>query len=101
MNINIICEDNLKAHNIKKKTNQYLGTVDKEWVNQRYLFDRGILYRLFDHGISLDSLYDSDGMYASISRYIESVFADKKIAVYGTYKWDILSQLRRVTITEI
>lgn len=101
MTINIICDNKMRTRDIKKKTNHFLGINNRKWLNQNYLYDHDIIYNLFDHGISLNSLCDSEGMYVFVCHYIEAVFSKRKIGVYGTYKWDKLSSLRGVTIIEI
>lgn len=101
MLIRIISSDKCAKRYYKKKTNAFFHTDNREWVDRVYLYAGNILFRLFDGGISLDSLQDTDAVYAVVCRYIEFLFDNTEIAVYGTYDAEKLSQVEGVRIQKI
>ena len=49
----------------------------------------------------MDSLYDTDEIYMLVREYIEFMFFNTEIAIYGEYDIDKFSQVKGVRITEI
>lgn len=101
MTIKIISNCKYPKYQIKKKTNIFLDKKNKDWIDHIYLFDGGILFRLFDRGVSMDSLYDTDEIYTLVCEYIEFMFFNTEITIYGEYNIDKFSQVKGVRITEI
>lgn len=101
MTIKIICTKIHSKHYIKKKTNEFFNIKNKEWIDQIYYFDEGILFRIFNEGVALDSLHDTDGIYALACEYIEFLFFNRDISVYGVYDMNKLSRVKGVRISEI
>ena len=101
MTIKIISNCTHPKSQINKKTNIYIEKTNKAWIDRIYLFNGGILFRLFDRGVSMDSLYDTDEIYMLVREYIEFMFFNTEIAIYGEYDIDKFSQVKGVRITEI
>lgn len=49
----------------------------------------------------MDSLHDTDGTYSLVCEYIEFLFFNTDIFVYGVYDMNKLSQVKGVRISEI
>lgn len=101
MTIKIICNKMYSKHYIKKKTNEFFNKKNKEWIDRIYYFDEGILFRIFNRGVAMDSLNDTDGIYDLACEYIEFLFFNTDISVYGVYDMNKLSRVKGVRISEI
>lgn len=88
-------------YHIKKKTNEFFNKKNKDWINRTYLFDEGILFRVFDRGIVIDSLNDTENIYALACKYIEFLFFNTTISIYGMYDMNKLLRVKGVRISEI
>lgn len=101
MVIKIISNDKYSKRYYKKKTNEFFNRNNKDWVNNVYLYVGDILFQLLDGGVFLDSLYDSEIIYTMICKYIEFLFINTEITIYGSYNIDKLSQVEGVKISEV
>lgn len=101
MVIEIISEDKHSKQYYKKKTNSFFNINNGEWVDRIYLYIGDVLLRLFDGGVSLNSLNDTDAVYSLVCGYIEFLFNNTQISVFGTYDIDRLSRVEGVRILEI
>ena len=101
MTIKIISDNKFQKKYIRKKTNEFLNTSNKDWIDRIYLYKGDILFRLFDGGVSLDSLQNTDRIYAAVRKYIEFLFFNTEISVYGAYDMNRLLLVKGVKIFEI
>lgn len=101
MTINIMANKIHSKHYIKKKTNEFFHCKNRDWIDRIYLFDGGILFRVFDEGVAMNSLCDTDGIYALVCKYIEFLFFDTEIIVHGIYDKKKLLYINGVRISEI
>lgn len=101
MTIHIIADNIYSKSYIKKKTNEFFHCKNRDWVDRRYLFDSGILFRISNRGVAMDSLSDTDGIYALICKYIEYLFSGTDISVHGEYDENKLSDVKGVRISAI
>lgn len=101
MTVNIIADGIHSKHYLKKKTNEFFHCKNKDWVDCRYLFDSGILFRISKNGVAVNSLSEADGVYALICKYIEYLFSGSDISVYGEYNENKLSDVKGVRISTI
>lgn len=101
MTIKIVTNRNYSKQYIKKKTNIFFKCKNRDWVRRSYLFDKGILLHIFNKGINMDSLSDEDEVYALINQYIEYLFHNTEIAVYGCYDERKIISVKGVKISKL
>lgn len=102
MTVKIIVTDNKYSRRyIKKKTNLFFKCKNKDWVALSYFFGKGILFQIFNKGVLMDSLDDTDKIYNIVHEYIEFLFLDTEIFLYGKYDEKRFSEVKGVRVTKL
>ena len=97
----IVSSNKCPKRYIRKKTNEFLNTKNKDWTNRDSIFEKGVLFQIYNGGVLIDSLDETDVMYAMICKYIDFLFSNKEISVYGIYNEEKLTQIKGRKVSEI
>ena len=101
MTIKIFSNDKRSRRYLKNRTNEFFNTQNKDWINRTYLYTRDILFFVSNSGVFLDSLSEADEIYDLVGRYIEFLFLNMEISIYGSYDIKKLFQVNGVKILEL